>query len=192
VAVNFVMSSFLKSSFINIRTIWRRHSHRISRNQLMCKTPVQTIDDIRYRTSILLKDPECESISWVGLYGSFARSTHSVESDVDLIIGYKPESEADKIFQAAGNIVGTAKEAFGRQVEFVHLMTQEVSTYLLLEALLTCVTVYGPEEWPHSLQQQARKFLDDGYGHLKDAHLSLRRIRGLVAKTDRQVLIQAN
>jgi hypothetical protein len=88
---------------------------------------------------------------------------------------------------AAGNLVGDAEEAFGRQVEFAHLIKQEVSTYLLLEALLTCVTVYGSEEWPHRVKEQARKILDDGYRRLKESYLSLRRIQELVSKTDKQV-----
>jgi predicted nucleotidyltransferase len=158
----------------------------------MCKTPVQTVDDIRYQTAILLKDSECEPVSWVGLHGSFARSTQSSESDVDLIIGYKDGTDTDKIYLAAGNLVMNAEEAFGRQVELVHMMKQEVSSYFLLEALLTCVTVYGLEEWPHTVQEQAQRFLNDGYRRLKDSYSLLRRMRDLVTRTEKHVGSIAN
>ena len=84
-------------------------------------------------------------------------------------------------------MVDNAEEAFGRQVELLHIIRQEVSTYLLLEALLTCVTVHGSEEWPRRLQEQAREYLDDGYQRLKVSYSSLQTIHDLVAKTDKQV-----
>ena len=122
----------------------------------MCRIPVQTIEDIRHQAAILLEDPECEPISWVGLYGSFVRSTQSPDSDVDLIIGYKAETPAREIYLAAGNLSTNAEEAFGREVELLHMIKQEVVSYLQLEALLTCVTVYGSEEWPRTVQEEAR------------------------------------
>jgi predicted nucleotidyltransferase len=182
--------SFLLKLSPTLRTIRPHQRPVFCRNQhvqRMFKTSVQTVDDIRQQTAILQNDPECEPISWVGLFGSFARSTQSSESDVDLIIGYKPGTEADKIYLAAGNLVDNAEEAFGRQAELLHIIRQEVSTYLLLEALLTCVTVHGSEEWPRRLQEQAREYLDDGYRRLEDSYSSLLTIHDLVAKTDRQV-----
>ena len=182
--------SFLLKLSPTLRTIRPRQRPVFCRNQhiqRMSKTSVQTVDDIRQQTAILLNDPECEPISWVGLFGSFARSTQSSESDVDLVIGYKAGTEPHKIYLAAGNLVDNAEEAFGRQVELTHIIRQEVSTYLLLEALLTCVTVHGSEEWPRRLQEQAREYLDDGYQRLKDSYSSLQTIHDLVAKTDRQV-----
>jgi predicted nucleotidyltransferase len=187
----FLLMSLLKT----LRTIRPRQRRLLYRNphiQLMCKTPVQTVDDIRYRTAILLKDHECEPVSWVGLYGSFARSTQSSDSDVDLIIGYKDGTDMDKVYLAAANLVVNAEEAFGRQVELVHMMRQKVSSYLLLEALLTCVTVYGSEEWPHNVQEQAQRFLDDGYRRLKDTYSLLRRIRDLITRTEKHVDSMAN
>lgn len=182
--------SFLLKLSPTLRTIRLRQRPVFCRNQhiqRMFKTSVQTVDDIRQQTAILLNDPECEPISWVGLFGSFARSTQSYESDVDLVIGYKTGIEADKIYLAAGNLVDNAEEAFGRQVELIHIIRQEVSTYMLLEALLTCVTVHGSEEWPRRLQEQAREYLDNGYQRLKDSYSSLQTIHDRVAKTDRQV-----
>lgn len=158
----------------------------------MSNSPVQTVDDIRYRMTILLKNPECEPVSWVGLYGSFARSTQSSESDVDLIIGYKDDTAPDKIYLAAGNLVMNAEEVFGRQVELIHMMKQEVCSYLLLEALLTCVTVYGLEEWPRNVQEQAQRSLDDGYTRLKDSYSLLRRMRDLVTRTEKHVGLITN
>lgn len=152
----------------------------------MCKTPVQNIEDIRQRTAILLNDPEYESISWVGLYGSFARSTHSTESDVDLVIGYRPDTPTKKIFLVAGYLSINGEDAFGREAEFLHMIQQEVESYVMLEALLTCVTVYGSEEWPRRAQEDARKFLDDGYRRLKETYSLLLRIQDLVAKTDKK------
>lgn len=155
----------------------------------MCKTPVQNIDDIRQQTAILLNDPECEPISWVGLYGSFARSTQTTESDVDLVIGYRPDTPTREIFLVAGNLSINGEEAFGREVDYLHMMKQEVMSYVMLEALLTCVTVYGSEEWPRGAQEEARNFLDDGYRRMKESYSLLRRIQDLVTKTDKQVCI---
>lgn len=102
-------------------------------------------------------------------------------------MGTKLVLKTDKIYLAAGNLVDNAEEAFGRQVELIHIIRREVSTYMLLEALLTCVTVHGSEEWPRRLQEQAREYLDNGYQRLKDSYSSLQIIRDRVAKTDRQV-----
>ena len=94
-----------------------------------------------------------------------------------------------ELFSVAGYLSINGEEAFGREVEFLHMTKQEVKSYIMLEALLTCVTIYGSEEWPRGVQQEARNFLDDGYRRLKQSHLLLRRMQDLVAKTDKEVSI---
>ena len=150
--------------------------------------PVQTMDEIRERGAILLNDRACEPICWAGVYGSFSRSTHTSESDIDMIIGYNPDSTPEEVYQAADSFVQQAPDAFGRQVEVIHMMTQKVETYLLLEALLTCVTMYGPENWPAKSQEDSRKYLDEGFQRLKEAYLLLQQIQDQIDKTTKDVL----
>ncbi len=150
--------------------------------------PVQNVNEIRERSAILLKDPACEPVCWVGLFGSFRRSTHTPEGDVDLIIGYKPTTTPGDVYRAADSFVRQANDAFGRPVEVIHMMKPDVQTYLLLEALLTCITVYGSEEWPIESQKDARKYLDEGYQRLKRAYQLLQQIQEQVGHTTKEVL----
>jgi hypothetical protein len=108
-------------------------------------------------------------------------------SDVDLVVGYRTDTSTKELFLAAGYLSINGEEAFGREVEFLHMIKQEVKSYVMLEALLTCVTVYGLAEWPCGVQEEARNFLGDGYRRLKESYLLLRRMQDLVAKTDKQV-----
>jgi predicted nucleotidyltransferase len=184
----------MKFSFthVTIPSLRCRVVYRNPHIRFMYTIPVQTINDIRHRTATLLKAPECKPISWVGLFGSFARSTQSPASDVDMVIGYQPGIEAKKVFLAAGIFAMDADDEFLRKVELLHMMDQEVTSSVLLEALLTCVTVYGSEEWPQNVQEQSRKFLDDGYLRLKNSSSFLRRMQDLIAKMNKQVHLMEN
>src|SRR5271169_4823193 len=90
--------------------------------------PVQSIDEIRERGAILLNDRACEPICWVGVYGSFSRSKQTPDSDVDMILGYNSSSTPEGVYLAADSFVQQAPEAFGRQVEVIHMMTPNVET----------------------------------------------------------------
>jgi predicted nucleotidyltransferase len=147
---------------------------------------VNSTPDVCRQVAILLKDPYFEPISWVGLFGSISRSTHSSTSDVDLILGYKENTT--NICSVIGAISTTAEKMFGRPIELVHLIKQEVRAYLTLEALLTSVTVYGSDEWPNKLQELSRIYLDDGYQRFKETYWMLQEIQKLVAKTDVEVI----
>jgi predicted nucleotidyltransferase len=184
----------MKFSFthLTIPSLRCRVIYRNPHVRFMYTAPVQTINDIRHRTATLLKDPDCKAISWVGLFGSFARSTQSPVSDVDMVIGYEPGIEADKVFSAAGTFVMNANDEFGRKVELLHMMDQKVTSSVLLEALLTCVTVHGSEEWPQNVQERSRKFLDDGYLRLKNSSSFLRRLQDLIAKMNKQMHLMEN
>jgi predicted nucleotidyltransferase len=149
--------------------------------------PVQSMNEIRKRCALLLNDRECEPICWAGVYGSFSRSKHTPDSDVDMIIGYKSSSTPDEVYLAAGGFVQEAPDAFGRQVEAIHMMTHKVETYLLLEALLTCVTVYGPDNWPEKSKEDARKYLDEGFRRLKEAYELLQELQDQIDKTTKDV-----
>jgi len=157
---------------------------------LAAPAPVQTIAEIRDRTATLLgASAAYNSVSWAGLFGSFARSTHTPESDIDIIIAYNTHATSDQVFLAAGTFVEDAPDAFGRPVEVVHMMKPEVRSYLLVEALLTSVGIYGPEQWPREHIMQARHFLDDGYRRLTRAYELFQQIKSTLKSTDKEVTL---
>jgi len=155
----------------------------ISRRRFM--PTINNIADVRQALPVLLKDPTFEPICWVGLFGSISRSTHSDASDIDLIVGYKDLT--DDVYSIVGNFNAAAEEGFDRPVETLHLINPKARAYLLLDALLTSVTVYGSDEWPRGLRESNRKYLDDGYLRLKEAHRLLEEIEQLVAKVTKEV-----
>jgi predicted nucleotidyltransferase len=149
----------------------------------MSPVPVKTIEEIRQRSAAILRQPDYEAIEWVGLFGSFCRSTQTAESDVDLVVGYRAGTPMRDVCTVASGMGDELEDALGREVELLHMARQDVGSYLLLEALLTSVTIYGSQEWPHSSREQARHYLDEGYLRLKKAYQLLKEVRDLVGGT---------
>jgi predicted nucleotidyltransferase len=150
-------------------------------------TPVETVDEIRERIIALVNDPVCKPVCWVGVFGSFSRSTQTAESDVDLIVGYESGDNVGEVFHAVARVGQRAPEILGRPIDVIHMTTTHPGTYLLLEALLTSVTVYGSEEWPSKSKDDARKYLDEGYRKLSEAYRLLCGIQEEVNKTPKEV-----
>jgi predicted nucleotidyltransferase len=135
-------------------------------------TPVQSLVGIRQRCPVLLKDPKCKPLCWVGVFGSFTRNEQTRTSRIDMIFGYRPDVDElswDREI-ASERFANRAPKVFGRKVNVLDLDTQEVGGYDILEALLTCVTVYGPEDWHHCARVKARSMLDEGYRRLRKAY----------------------
>jgi predicted nucleotidyltransferase len=147
---------------------------------------VNSIQDVRHEVAALLQDPSFAPICWVGLFGSISRSTHSPTSDVDLILGYE---NTTKVYSLIGAVSTAAEKRFGRPVELLHLFNRQVTAYLTMEALLTSVTVYGPDEWPAKLRETSRAYLNDGYHRFKQAYSLLREIQTCVNATHVEVEI---
>jgi predicted nucleotidyltransferase len=70
----------------------------------MSTVPVKTIEEIRQRSAAILRKPEYEPIEWVGLYGSFCRSTQTAESDVDLVVGYRAGTPMMDVYTVASGL----------------------------------------------------------------------------------------
>jgi len=146
---------------------------------------INTVHDVRRELSTLLNDPSFEPVVWVGLFGSMSRSTHSDSSDVDLIVGYN--TPVSNLYSVIDKITTAAEQIFDRPVELLHLVNPKPNSYLLLEALLTSVTVYGSDNWPKSLRESSRTYLDEGYLGFKRALRLLKSIEKLVSVTSKEV-----
>ena len=135
-------------------------------------TPVQSLVGIRQRCPELFKDPKCKPLCWIGVFGSFTRNQQTPTSHIDMIIGYRPDVDESTWDQeiASERFVTRAPKVFGRKVNVLDLYTQDVDSYDMLEGLLTCVTVYGPEDWHHCARTKARSMLDEGYRRLRKAY----------------------
>jgi predicted nucleotidyltransferase len=149
---------------------------------------VNTVDEIRQRLSTLLHDYAFDTVCWVGLFGSFSRSSHTAESDVDLIVGYDPCGDSSTVLRTIGYLSERAPEVLGRRVDVVHMMRPEAGTYLLLEALLSNITVYGSEEWPSRSKRDALQYLESGYLKFTEAYRFLCLIQQEVDKTTKEVM----
>ena len=103
---------------------------------------------------------KCEPIHWVGVFGSFNRHQQKRSSNIDMIIGFTPE--IDKLTWewkfASHRFVTRGQKLFGNVLELLPLdpETQSIENHDTLAGLLTCVTVYGPQNWHHCARTKAR------------------------------------
>jgi predicted nucleotidyltransferase len=153
--------------------------------------PVQTLAGIRHRLPALLKDPRLDPLCWVAVYGPFSRNQQTRTSDIDLAIGYKPDFDilSLKFYGNITRVEQRGSKIFGRKVN-VEPVYNEVLTYPgynTIDALLTCVTVYGQEDWHESARMQARAMLDNGYTRLRKAHHIMGQVEQALMVTNRNV-----
>lgn len=89
-----------------------------------------------------------------------------------MIIGYKPDFDRSELKQYSvwDRFETRAKSVLGRKVNIMPMLGQEVIGYDMLEALLTCITVYGPDNWHDYARRKARAQLEDGYRRLSKAY----------------------
>lgn len=80
-----------------------------------------------------------------------------------------------------------ASKVFGRKVKILDLFTQEVNSYEILEGLLSCITVYGPEDWHRCARMKARSILDEGYRRLLKAYHIMSQIEKTLYMTNKNV-----
>ena len=155
----------------------------------MVMKPVQSLAEIRHRCPELFKDPKCKPLCWAGVFGSFSRNQQTRASDIDMIIGYRPDVDESTWDQdiASERFATRAPKIFGRKVDVLHLWTQDVGSYDMLEALLTCVTVYGPEDWHDCSRTKARSMLDEGYERLRKAYRIMCQIGNALEMTNKNV-----
>jgi predicted nucleotidyltransferase len=153
------------------------------------RKPIQNLIGIRRRCPELMNDPKCKPLCWVGVFGSFARNQQRATSGVDIIIGYTSNDDEAIWDQgmASYRFVSRAPKIFGRKVDVLHLFPQHVTSYAMLEALLTCVTVYGLEDWHDSARTKARSMLDEGYGRLRNAYHLIWQIEKILETANKNV-----
>ena len=152
---------------------------------------MRALAEIHRRIPKLLKDPKFEPLSWVGVHGPFSRNQQTRTSNIDMIIGYRPDfdtSDWDQYiifdrFEARGS------KTFGRKVRVIPLLEQDITCigYDMLEAVLTCVTVHGPDNWHDDVRTQARTMLDEGYARLRKAHQTICQIEQTLDLTNKNV-----
>ena len=132
-----------------------------------------TLAGIRCRVPQLLKDPKFEPVRWVGVHGPFSRNQQTRASEIDMIIGLRSDFDTGwDEYLIFDRFECRASKVFGRKVRLTPLLSRDITWdgYGTLEAVLTCVTVYGPENWHDCARTQARAMLDEGYARLRNAH----------------------
>ena len=153
--------------------------------------PVQTLAGIRHRLPALLKDPKLEPLCWVAVYGPFSRNQQTRTSDIDMTIGYKPDFDISslKFYDVIARVEERGSKVFGRKVNVEPVFDQDLTYpgYNTVDALLTCVTVYGREDWHEFARRQARAMLDDGYTRLRKAHHIMGQIEQALKSTNKNV-----
>jgi predicted nucleotidyltransferase len=153
--------------------------------------PVQTLAGIRRRLPSLLKDPILEPLCWVAVFGPFSRNRQTRTSDIDMTIGFKPDFDilSMKFYDVMGRVAERGTKIFGRKVKVEPVYNEDLTDpgYDTVDALLTCVTVYGPEDWHEFARKQARAMLDDGYTRLRNAHHIMGQIEQALKSTNKNV-----
>lgn len=107
--------------------------------------PVVSIDDIRKRCGPIFNDPDLTVVSWVCLFGSFARGQQTEHSDVDILVGYSKEATNDDIYYT-GDIRPQLCYALGRKVDCLYLRHGQLLGFIRCLAVLEGKSLYGSEE----------------------------------------------
>ena len=152
--------------------------------------PVQSLAGVRRRCPELFKDPKCALLCWAGVFGSFSRNQQTLTSDIDMIIGYRPQVDGPFWNQglACERFATRAPKVFGRKVRVLPMLSQDVTSYYMLEALLTCVTAYGPEDWHDCARKKAYSTLEEGHGRLWKAYRIICQIENALETTNKNVI----
>ena len=157
-------------------------------------TPVQTLSGIRHRCPAVLKDPKCQPISWVAVFGSFSRNQQKRTSRIDMMIGFHPDiSKLTMDWKFASNrFAARALKLFGRKVDVLEVRPpdpemQDIESYELLEALLSSIIVYGPNNWHDCARTRARSMVDEGYRRLWNAYHIMKQMDKALEMTTKNV-----
>ena len=152
--------------------------------------PVETLARIRRRLPALVTYPKLEPLGWIGVYGPFSRNEQTRESDINMIIGCKPDVDMESFdwFGLTADVEERGFRVFGRKVKVEPCFERDLTCvgYELIEALLTCVTVYGSENWHEYPRRQAHAMLDDGYTRLRKAHHIMSQIEQMCKSTNKK------
>lgn len=133
----------------------------------------------RIRTSVLGRNPwpfqsKSTDSRLIWLSATDPISTYVFDEDQYII---------SKSFAARGSKI------FGRKVRVMSLFPQDMTciVHSMLEAVLTCVTVYGPENWHDHFRTQFRTMLDDGYSRLQNDHQTICQMKQTLDLTNKNV-----
>lgn len=183
-----IFGCFSSMSFRAITSLTRNPSLSI-KARTMAK-PVQSLARIRHRCPELFNDPKCTPLCWAGVFGSFSRNQQTPKSNIDMIIGYRPQVDGPFWSQgvACERFATRAPKLFGRKVRVLPMLTQDVTSYYMLEALLTCVTVYGPEDWHDCARKKAHSTLEESHARLWKAYRIICQIENALETTNKNVI----
>jgi hypothetical protein len=151
---------------------------------------VPTLAGIRYRVPQLLKDPKFEPLRWVGVHGPFSQNQQTRTGEIGLVVSLRPDFDTDwDEYLIFHRFETGARKVFGRKVRLTPVLSQDIAWagYDMLEALLTCITVYGPEDWHECALAQARVMLDEGYARLRKAHQVSFQIEQVLRLTNKNI-----
>jgi len=142
---------------------------------------VSNIEDIKRLCAPIFTGPECQNIQWVGIFGSFARGEQNMDSDVDILVGYKDGTTWDELYQTGYHITKSLPEVLKRKVDLLHMRSLEIRGFVMLQALVTAKTVYEAGPWILENQMPAKAVLIDGHNKFKEA---LRLESGILKQMD--------
>ena len=122
----------------------------------------------------------------------YSRNQQTRTSDIDMIIGHKPDFDVSSLkrYDVIARVEERGSRIFGRKVNVEPLFNKQDLTYPgydTIDALLTCVTVYGPEDWHDCPRRLARAMLDEGYTRLRKAHRIMGQIEQALKSTNKNV-----
>jgi predicted nucleotidyltransferase len=163
-------------------------NHHLLSTKIRTK-PVQTLAGIRYRIPQLLKDPKFEPLCWLGVHGLFSRNQQTRTSEIDMTIGLRSDFDTGwDEYLIFDRFETRASKVFGRKVHLMPVLSRDIICgYGTLKAVLTCVTVYGPEDWHDCARTQARAMLDEGYVRLRKAYQISCQIEQVLRLTNKNV-----
>ena len=121
------------------------------------------IQTLRITSNPIFAHQGLSHIIWAGVFGSFARDSHTNRSDVDVIVIHDPDKKIDR--QCHIYIHDELPMVWGRKVSIVTIEDNELRGYVSVEALLCARTIYGSDQDDGVLQlkRNAREILENGF-----------------------------
>ena len=117
------------------------------------------------------------SLTWVGIFGSVSRGTHTNKSDVDLLFGYSEGTDVYEAHPSMCSMREALEEALGREVDLLCFVEDGYMRYGELMGLMTGKIIWGNTAFYERTKKKAEEQLWEAHRRAMDAKIIATRIR---------------
>ena len=162
--------------------------HHMAESSII-RTIASNIASLRASSPAVFSKQDFSHVIWAGVFGSYARETQTKSSDVDVVVIQKPRDKNCYIPPDTLHLGDALPEVWGRKVDIIYIMRNELRCYVSLEALLCSRTPYGSDQDEEVMRVRGivRDMLDSGFVKFTDIVDKIRKTKSMVLDLDFQV-----